>query len=222
MSIEQQRTNLFPKMAQTLRFDGNILGKLSSPAAPNDRTGWVLVGGRSSRMGLDKALLPFEGRPLALRVADEVANVCGSVALVGDPEKYRDLGLTVVPDELPGLGPLAGIEAALRLTSAEWNLVVACDMPALNPTIFRELFEACLAGGNADGALPEYPGGLVEPLCAVYHRRCHASIRRALQAGVRKVTESLQALEIRYVRVASDAPFANLNTPEDLRKYTNG
>jgi molybdopterin-guanine dinucleotide biosynthesis protein A len=173
-------------------------------------------------MGLDKALLPFEGRPLALRVADEVANVCGSVALVGDPEKYGHLGLPVAPDEFPGLGPLAGIETALRVTATDWNLIVACDMPALDPSIFGQLFEACLAGGNADAALPQYPGGRVEPLCAVYHRRCHAAIRAALLAGVRKVTDSLRALELRYVRVASDAPFANLNTPEDLRKYTNG
>jgi len=132
-----------------------------------------------------------------------------------------------VADEFPGLGPLAGIEAALRVTEADWNLLVACDMPALNPSLLGELFAACTEcnpdeAGHPDGALPQYADGRVEPLCAVYHRRCHASIRAALESGVRKVTDALQALEIRYVRVASDAPFANLNTPEDLRKYTNG
>jgi molybdopterin-guanine dinucleotide biosynthesis protein A len=176
-------------------------------------------------MGFDKALLEFEGRPLALRVAAEAAKACGSVALVGDPEKYRDMGLTVVPDEFPGLGPLAGIEAALRaalsIPRAQWNLIVACDMPALHPSIFAELFAAA-AEENADCALPQYAGGRVEPLCAVYHRRCHAVIRAALEAGIRKVTDSLRPLAIRYVRVASEAPFANLNTPEELQKYLNG
>jgi molybdopterin-guanine dinucleotide biosynthesis protein A len=95
-------------------------------------------------------------------------------------------------------------------------------MPALDPSLLGELFAACLTPGHPDGALPQYLDGRLEPLCAVYHRRCHVSIRAALESGIRKVTDALQALEIRYVRVASDAPFANLNTPEDLRKYTNG
>jgi molybdopterin-guanine dinucleotide biosynthesis protein A len=222
MSIEQYRTNLFGKLVKSFNINGNIRNKLSCKIEPKNTAGWVLIGGRSSRMGVDKALVPIEGQPLALRVAAEVAKVCSSVSLVGDPEKYRALGLPVVPDEFPGRGPLAGIEAALRVTEADWNLIVACDMPTLDPALLGELFEACLAAGSADGALPAYADGRVEPLCAVYHRRCHPSIRAALVAGVCKVTDALQVLEIRYVRVASDAPFANLNTPEDLRKYTNG
>ncbi|MGD1069527.1 MAG: molybdenum cofactor guanylyltransferase [Bryobacteraceae bacterium] len=222
MSIEQYRTNLFPNFREIGIVDGNILNKLSCPAGSKNIAGWVLTGGRSSRMGVDKALIAVEGQPLALRVAAEVAKVCGSVALVGDPDRYRHLGLPVVPDEFPGLGPLAGIEAALRVTESEWNLIVACDMPALNPFIFRDLLAACLVDGAVDGAVPEYADGRLEPLCALYHQRCHPVIRAALDAGVRKVTDSLRSLEIRYVRVASDAPFANLNTPEELRKYTNG
>jgi len=222
MSIEQYLTDLFGKLVKNLNINGNIRNKLSCRIEPKNTAGWVLIGGRSSRMGVDKALLSIEGQPLALRVAGEVARVCGSASLVGDPEKYRALGLPIVPDEFHGLGPLAGIEAALRVTAADWNLIVACDMPALDPSLLGKLFEACLAGGNADGALPAYADGRVEPLCGVYHRRCHPSIRAALEAGVRKVTDSLGTLEIRYVGVASDAPFANLNTPEDLRKYTNG
>jgi molybdopterin-guanine dinucleotide biosynthesis protein A len=102
-------------------------------------------------MGVDKARVLLDGQPLALRVAAEVAKVCGSVALVGDPQKYQPLGLTVVPDKFPGLGPLAGIEAALGATQSEWNLIVACDMPALHPSLFLDLFAACVAEGNADG-----------------------------------------------------------------------
>jgi len=196
--------------------DGTILDDLR----PSNRAGWVLVGGRSRRMGVDKALIEIGGRSLALRVADELAKVCGPVALVGDPERYGHCGLPVIRDEFPGEGPLAGMEAALRTTESEWNLVVACDMPALDPAVFEELFLACDEG--MDAALPEYADGRVEPLCAVYHRRCHAAVRAALDAGIRKVTDALRPLGLRYVRVTSAVPFANLNTPEDLRKYTNG
>jgi molybdopterin-guanine dinucleotide biosynthesis protein A len=168
-------------------------------------------------MGADKALVEIDGRPLALRVADEAAKVCGSVALVGDPARYGALGLPVVEDEFPGFGPLAGIEAALRVASVDHNLVLACDMPALDSGIFEQLFAA---GGEC--AIPEYEDGRVEPLCAVYHRRCHEAVRAALMAGIRKVTDALQGLAIRYVRVPGGASFTNLNTPEDLRRYTRG
>ncbi len=86
-------------------------------------------------MGTDKALIEVDGLPLVVRVANNLAKVCGPVAIVGDPGRYGDLALSmrlrVVPDSYAGLGPLAGVEAALGATTSEANLVVACDMPAL-------------------------------------------------------------------------------------------
>lgn len=178
---------------------------------------WILVGGRSTRMGRDKALVEVGGRPLVLAAVDAGRAACPAVTLVGDPERYSHLGLAVVPDRSPGEGPLAGIEAALAATEADLNLILACDMPALDPSIFETLFAA---GG--DVAMPRYSDGKAEPLCAVYHRRCLPSIRAALAGGVRKVTEALEALEVRYILAASPDSFVNLNTPDELRAYTNG
>ncbi|MEP6715653.1 MAG: molybdenum cofactor guanylyltransferase [Terriglobia bacterium] len=184
-----------------------------------DRAGWILVGGLSRRMGTDKALLAPAG---AIRVAAAISPVCGTVILVGDPAKYSSLGLPVIPDAFPGIGPIAGIEAALRSTSVDNNLIVACDMPALDAAILDALFEA---GG--DCSLPQYPNGKIEPLCAVYHRRCAQAVRTALENGLRRVTDLPQVLasqgfELRYLQVSSPAPFANLNTPEDVARYPNG
>ena len=185
------------------------------------KAGWILTGGRSARMGRNKAFVEVDGRAMALHVADRIAPVCGTVTLVGDPAIYGVLGLPVIEDAFPGQGPLAGIEAALRRTSADRNLIVACDMPALDIAMIEELFAA---GG--DCAVPQYEDGKLEPLCAVYHRRCHATVLNALNAGIRAVKDVLLgrggALAVRLVRVHSTAPFANLNTPEDVRKYTNG
>lgn len=181
------------------------------------RAGWILTGGRSSRMGADKAFLKVDGRPLAVRAAETVAVVCGAVALVGDPAKYGVWGFPVVADRFPGAGPLAGIEAALSVTTADWNLIVACDMPALDEVTLEALFVP-----DCDCALPQYPDGNVEPLCAVYHRRCHAGIRAALEAGVRKVTDALAPFAIRYVPVVRARSFTNLNTPDDLEKFRHG
>ncbi len=195
-------------------FDGSIRNSVHK----SDRAGWILVGGRSTRMGKDKAFLEIDGRPLALRVADAVTRLCGVAKLIGDPEKYSALGLPVIPDEFPGEGPLAGIEAALRCTTADWNLVVACDMPTLDAGLMESLFDT-----DGDCVIPRYEDGRLEPLCAVYHRCCHQAIRNALEAGVRKVTDALgEPLAVRYLQVGSSDPFANLNTPEDLRRYTDG
>jgi molybdopterin-guanine dinucleotide biosynthesis protein A len=172
-------------------------------------------------MGSDKALLEIGGIPLVLRVAGEIGKVCGSVTLVGNPSLYSGLGLPVVADEFAGEGPLSGIEAALGAADCDWNLITACDMPALEPAVLELLFREA-GDGRGDGAVPRYGNGQIEPLCAVYHRRCHAAIRGALEAGVRKVTDALSTLALTYIPVTAGEPFANLNTPEDLRKYTNG
>jgi molybdopterin-guanine dinucleotide biosynthesis protein A len=171
-------------------------------------------------MGTDKALLDIAGQPMVLVVAEAIARVCGPVSLVGDPTRYGGLGLPVVADDFPGCGPLAGMEAALRATGAEWNLVVACDMPALNAAMLQGLF--VLAEGG-DCAVPEYADGRMEPLCAVYHKRCHGAILSALERGTRKVTQALReavpALALRYLRVEGTAAFANLNTPADVAAW---
>jgi molybdopterin-guanine dinucleotide biosynthesis protein A len=125
----------------------------------------------------------------------------------------------VIPDSYPGLGPLAGIEAALGATAAESNLVVACDMPNIRAAALEELFAM---GG--DVAVPRHEDGKLEPLCAVYSRRCHPRLREMLESGVRAVNEALRLLEsdgfeLRYVRVPIVDTFANLNTPGDLARY---
>ncbi|HEY4084783.1 MAG TPA: molybdenum cofactor guanylyltransferase [Bryobacteraceae bacterium] len=192
----------------------------------SDRAAWILVGGRSSRMGVDKAHALSAGRALALRVADRAASVCNSISVVGDPALYSDLGLPVIADTRPGSGPLAAIEAALAATFADANLILACDMPALAPNVLEELFEV---GG--DIAIPRHETGEIEPLCAVYRRGALPAVREALDSGIRGVTEALRRFaqpgnrvspEVRYVRVADPAAFANLNTPEDWRRYHHG
>ncbi len=205
-------------------FDVNIPGSMRLPNS--DRAAWVLAGGRSLRMGLDKARAKSDGRAMALRVADEAAAVCGTVSLVGDPLLYAELGLPVIADRFPGQGPLAGMEAALAATKCGANLIVACDMPAVRPGLLEELFEAA-EDGSADCAVPMHGDGRLEPLCAVYQRRCHPAILSALEAGVRKVTDALRlfaqhSLAIRYLRVSDPAAFANLNTPDDWHRYHNG
>ena len=178
----------------------------------------MLAGGKSSRMGRDKALLPFHGGALVSHVAATVAAAAGSVALIGDPQKYGHLGYTVLPDHSPGAGPAGGIETALSQTAADWNLVLACDMPAIPVEFLRGLLDAAELL-NADALLPAGPSGRLEPLCAVYHRRCLQTLHCALEAGVRKVTDAMAGLGVARFPVDNAACFENLNTPEEWACY---
>jgi molybdopterin-guanine dinucleotide biosynthesis protein A len=182
------------------------------------RAGFVLVGGQSSRMGRDKAVLPHRDATLVERVAREVLAAAGSVTLVGPAERYQALGYSVISDRLAGCGPLAGIEAALRATRADWNLVVACDMPAVTAAFLNSLWEAAEHSG-ADCLLPVSGPGRPEPLCAVYHRRCLPRIAKALDEGTRKITDALAGLHVVFWPAGNAACFDNVNTPEDWEAY---
>ncbi|MFN7993041.1 MAG: molybdenum cofactor guanylyltransferase [Bryobacteraceae bacterium] len=178
------------------------------------RAGFVLAGGRSSRMGRDKALLPFRGGTLGGYVAAAVASAAGSAIVIGDPQKYAILGYPVTPDRTPGIGPLGGIETALSCTAADWNLILACDMPGITLPFLLELLEKAEAS-FADAVIPCGPSGIMEPLCAVYHARCLTVLRNALDSGVRKVTAALESLRITTWNVPDSGVFENLNTPEE-------
>src|SRR5689334_13277077 len=96
-------------------------------------------------MATDKALLPFRGATLVQHVASAVLAATGSVTLVGEPQRYLHLGYPVVPDRVPGAGPLGGIASALAATTAEWNLVLACDMPEVSVHFLEQLLAAAEA-----------------------------------------------------------------------------
>jgi molybdopterin-guanine dinucleotide biosynthesis protein A len=184
------------------------------------RAGFVLAGGRSSRMGRDKALLDLDGAHLVSRVAERVAAAAGSVMLIGDPEKYGGMGFAVCADLYKGCGPLAGVHAALSTSAAEWNLIVACDMPEVRPGFLGELLQQA-ERMDADCLLPAGESGRPEPLCAVYNRRALPAIERALESGIRKVLDGLAGLRLEILPVRNAKLFRNLNTPGDWLEYTS-
>ncbi len=169
-------------------------------------------------MGCDKALLPFRGGRLVESVARAVGRAAGSAVLVGNPRLYQHLGYRVIPDLYPGAGPLGAILTALHHTSADWNLVAACDMPELSGEFLRLLVEAT-KGSAADAVVPMGPSGRPEPLCAVYHRGSRAALGRALGRGIRSVRGALEDLRVAFVSVPEVTPFQNVNTPEDWAAY---
>lgn len=185
---------------------------------------FILAGGQSSCMGSEKGLLPFVGKPLVLRMAKLVEFAGDAPAIIGPPGKYGGMGFRVVDDDRRGVGigggPLVGICTALRAATRGWNLIVACDLPFLT----REWLEFLMAralDSPADVVIPLNERGY-EPLCAMYRKRCHATIAAALGRGVRKVTDGLAGLTISAVAPEewkgfdpSGRLFKNVNTPAD-------
>jgi len=165
-------------------------------------------------MGRDKALLPFRGGTLAQAVAVEVARAAGTATLVGDPDLYQSLGFPVIADMYPGEGPLGAILTALHHTAAHWNLMIACDMPAVTGEFLSELLDAA-ERADADALVPAGPSGRPEPLCSVYHQRALPDLEAEFAAGIRKISQALKAVRIVRLPVLEVSCFQNVNTPEE-------
>jgi len=184
---------------------------------------YILAGGKSSRMGRDKALLDFGGTPLILRIASLAQPLTGAPAIVGPPDRYENLNLRVIPDDAAGIGPLGGIATALRDSREPWNLILGCDLPLLTSEWLAYLIDRALVSA-ADAIVPQSAAG-AEPLCAMYRKSCEANVAKSIARGVRKVTGCLAALKIERIEPhewkAFDACgllFRNLNSLKDIEE----
>jgi len=128
-----------------------------------------------------------------------------------------------VEDEWLNAGPLSGIVTALGTASGGWSLIIACDMPYLSGPWLEFLMDRA-TGSDADVVLPANFNGL-EPLCAMYHKRCEGVLRGAFEKGTRKVTEALRALRLDRIEPAewqafdaSGGLFKNVNSPADYEE----
>ncbi len=180
-------------------------------------SGFVLAGGASRRMGQHKALLPYRGTTLVEHVAKIVAEAAGSVALIGDPGQLGHLGLPVFPDELPSYGPASGIYTALRVSTTEWNIVVACDMPAVTADLLRALLVRAETA-ERDCVAATGPYGQPEPLCAIYHRRCLPALTRAIRDKQLRMRDFVKEIGAVWVAVDKSA-LANVNTPAEWAEF---
>lgn len=183
----------------------------------------VQAGGESRRMGQDKGLVPFLGRPLILRVIERLQPIATEVIVTTNrPEAYAFLGVPLFPDPIPERGALGGLYTAILGASRPLVAVVACDMPFACAELLTALSTALTEGGH-DLAIPQPPGGL-EPFHAVYRREtCLPAIRAALDADKWRVDAWFAQVSRRFFgadEIAHYSPdgrcFSNVNTPEEL------
>ncbi len=182
---------------------------------------FVLAGGKSTRMGADKAFVTLEGRTLLARALEAARSVSGDVRIVGDPAKFAGFA-PVVEDEFRGCGPLAGIHAALRVSPAELNLILAVDVPFVTPALLQYLMTRA-QGSSAAWVTVARAGGGWQPLCAVYRREFVDAAEKALRDGRYKIdalfaavpTLTIEEKALAAAGFSADV-FRNLNTPQEL------
>ena len=187
----------------------------------------IIAGGRSRRMGRDKALVDLDGRPMLQHVIDRVSDLGQAQTLLvsNDHAAHARFSLPMQRDSLPDAGSLGGIYTALLHSRCDHTLVVACDMPFLSPTLMLRMLELREEGGH-DVIVPRvdgYPQGLH----ALYSQACLAPVRERIEAGRLKVIGFYDQMRVRYLDEQEWQPLdptgqalSNINTPQQLRAAT--
>jgi molybdopterin-guanine dinucleotide biosynthesis protein A len=185
-------------------------------------TGIVLAGGKSSRMGTDKGLLDYKGKRLVEYSIDLLRYYCNYLIISTNNPEYKRFGLPIAADEFPEKGPAGGLFSALRKSSTDWNLVLACDMPFIK----RSLLDALLSDpANSYGVVPLHDG-LFEPLAAVYHKNMEVFLADAIQKNFLSMHRIIKSAGVRFLQVENmldEFPdmFKNLNYPNDYDSLNN-
>jgi molybdopterin-guanine dinucleotide biosynthesis protein A len=186
-----------------------LVESVSVPAA-----GFVLAGGRSSRMGQDKALLTLGGELLIKRGIRKLSEVCAEVTIAGGTEDLTRFG-RVIPDRSQGCGPLGGVVSALEQSSFEWNLFLPVDAPFVPVSALKAMLG--MAAGFQGVCVMARAQGVMHPLCAVYSRKALGVLQQELDAGRWKVTLAIEAAGlVQFIDFEDARWFANLNTPEEF------
>jgi molybdopterin-guanine dinucleotide biosynthesis protein A len=180
---------------------------------------FILAGGKSSRMGTDKAFLDWAGRPLLTHMVELAKSVTTEVKIVGDLVRFATFA-PVIDDIFPGCGPLGGIHAALMNSDCELNLILGVDLPFLDSGLLS--YVASQAADSGAIVTVPFAGGHYEPLCAVYRKEFSVVAEKALQTGKFKIDMLFQQVSLRVVDEKelegaghNLTAFRNLNTPEE-------
>ena len=181
--------------------------------------GLILAGGKSRRLGRDKALLPRDGRSQLAHLAALLGACVDQVFVSTRPDQQDDKErgrYAQIVDRYADLGPVAGILSALETSpDADW-LVVACDLPNITVETLQNLLQHRDGGQPFTAYISSYDG-LPEPLCAIYHSGCAKIVREFVDEGINCPRKILIRSETRLLQQLDPHSLDNVNTPDDLR-----
>jgi len=180
-------------------------------------TGYILAGGKSSRMGEDKGLKLFHGKALVQAVIDQMLLAIDKVVIVSDNKKYQQFGLEVIEDVFKNSGPAGGIYTALQHSTTEKNFVVSCDMPNISFQAIQFMLEKSSLNAIC---VPQFKNKL-EPLFGVYPKSCLPIWKTSMNKGIYKLTDlavkyNLEKIVVDKNPLFSEKIFQNINTNDDF------
>jgi len=171
----------------------------------------VMAGGKSKRLGQNKALMQINGIKVLESVLNMVSPYVQKVMIITNtPEEYSFLDVETAKDVRPGFGPLSGIHSALSLASSEYVLVVSCDIPLVGSKQIEQLVSSCR---GHDITIFKHKN--FEPLCAVYRRSCIDALNELIDHNECRIIDLFPTLDVKVIRVNDAEIFRSINTKED-------
>lgn len=187
-----------------------------------DVTAFILAGGKSTRMGENKAFVQLKGRTLLDRALQAARAVTPEVMIVGERNKFSPHG-SVVEDVFRQRGPLGGIHSALMVTATDLNLVLAVDLPFVEPAFLTYLYHRAQKTDSLV-VIPRAAGGW-QPLCAMYRKEFGRLAEQSLKAGQNKIDSLFDTIPVTSIEEQEITKagfslnmFRNVNTPEELKQ----
>ncbi|HQE34766.1 MAG TPA: molybdenum cofactor guanylyltransferase [Flavobacterium alvei] len=186
------------------------------------KNGYILAGGKSSRMGADKGLLLFEGKAMIEYVINQMLPVFDNLVIVSNNPEYEKFGLEVIPDLIKNIGPAGGIYTALHHSNAKLNFIVSCDMPFVT----QEAIEFVVNNTNESQIVLIENKGRIEPLFGVYSKECEENWLQLIEQKIIKLQDMVLQFKLKTIPIENKEIFAasffkNINTQEDFNNALN-
>lgn len=180
-------------------------------------TGIILAGGLSSRMGIDKGFIHYRGNTLIELSIQIIKPYCSEVLISANKQRYNNLGLPVIPDEIEGIGPLGGIFSCLNKAMFEKTFITACDMPVIESGTIISILES---SHQADVVYLKLPSGLIQSLPVVLGKNTtqiiESQIRQRQYALHKLIQECVNSETLRSKEITIEKEIKNINTQNDL------
>lgn len=182
--------------------------------------GYILAGGKSLRMGEDKGLILFNGKPMIAYVIEQLKPTVQKVIIVSNNKAYEQFGLEVISDLVTDIGPAGGIFTALSNTDVDYNFICSCDMPFIKTDAINFLIEHSI-GFDITVAVHH---DKIQPLFGVYSKSCLPEWKNQIQKNNFKLQElitqfNLQKLEMKNMNSFDKTIFTNVNSKSELEQH---